>query len=116
MFQKKHSSHSITADVDIAETAKAAQFFLADGVALTGTSTGSPASASELRQVMDPCIEICGLSLVSNPLLPIHQGLIFEWHWVNARTALDSYSVLKADRGCIPFSFKREEMVTRGRL
>ena len=63
MFQKKHSSHSITADVDIAETAKAAQFFLADGVVLTGTSTGSPASASELRQVMDPCIEICGLSL-----------------------------------------------------
>ena len=52
-FQKKHSSHAITSDVDVVETAKAAKFFLADGVILTGTSTGSPASASELRQVVN---------------------------------------------------------------
>ncbi len=39
-IKKKHSSHSITSDVDIVETAKAAEFFLSDGVILTGTSTG----------------------------------------------------------------------------
>ena len=39
--------------MDIVETAKAAKFFLSDGVILTGTATGSPASKSELRQVVD---------------------------------------------------------------
>jgi len=52
-FQKKHSSHAITTDVDIVETAKAAKFFLSDGVILTGTATGSPASKSELQQVVE---------------------------------------------------------------
>ncbi|HEY8130474.1 MAG TPA: BtpA/SgcQ family protein [Thermoanaerobaculia bacterium] len=49
--KKKHSAHAITADVDIAETAKAAEFFLADGVIVTGVSTGSPADPEEVRSV-----------------------------------------------------------------
>ena len=36
-IKKKHSAHAITQDVDIAETARAAQFFRTDGVILTGT-------------------------------------------------------------------------------
>ena len=35
-IKKKHSSHAITADVDVAETARAAEFFRADGVIVTG--------------------------------------------------------------------------------
>lgn len=35
-IKKKHSSHSITADVSLLETAKAAEFFMTDGVILTG--------------------------------------------------------------------------------
>ncbi|XP_014778242.2 uncharacterized protein F13E9.13, mitochondrial isoform X1 [Octopus bimaculoides] len=50
-IKKKHSSHSITEDIDIVETAKAAEFFLSDGVILTGTATGSPADQSELEAV-----------------------------------------------------------------
>ena len=49
--KKKHSAHALTADVDLAETAKAAEFFLADGVIVTGTSTGRPADPAELRAV-----------------------------------------------------------------
>jgi uncharacterized protein len=49
--KKKHSAHAITADVDIAETAKAAEFFMADGVIVTGISTGSPADPEEVRSV-----------------------------------------------------------------
>jgi membrane complex biogenesis BtpA family protein len=49
--KKKHSAHAITADVDIAETAKAAEFFLADGVIVTGVSTGTPADPDEVRGV-----------------------------------------------------------------
>lgn len=50
-IKKKHSSHAITSDVDIVETAKAAEFFGADAVIVTGQSTGSKASVEELENV-----------------------------------------------------------------
>ncbi len=50
-IKKKHSSHAITADVDIVETAHAAEFFLSDGVIVTGVATGTEASPEELQQV-----------------------------------------------------------------
>ena len=50
-IKKKHSSHSITADVDIIETAKAAQFFLSDGIIITGSSTGYEADIDEAKKV-----------------------------------------------------------------
>ncbi|HEY9793126.1 MAG TPA: BtpA/SgcQ family protein, partial [Candidatus Obscuribacterales bacterium] len=39
-IKKKHSAHAITSDVSLAETAHAAEFFKADGVIVTGSSTG----------------------------------------------------------------------------
>src|SRR6266481_6941855 len=50
-IKKKHSAHAITADVDIVETAKAAEFFQANGVIVSGVSTGRPADASEVEAV-----------------------------------------------------------------
>jgi len=50
-IKKKHSSHSISGDVSIAETAKAAEFFLSDGVIVTGTSTGEKAAIDDLQSV-----------------------------------------------------------------
>lgn len=50
-IKKKHSSHAITADVSIAETAHAAEFFLSDGLIVTGVATGQEASLEELQQV-----------------------------------------------------------------
>jgi predicted TIM-barrel enzyme len=50
-IKKKHGAHAITADVSIVETAKAAEFFLADGVIVTGAATGEPASPDEVRDV-----------------------------------------------------------------
>ena len=50
-IKKKHSAHSITADVDIVETAHAAEFFLSDGVIVTGASTGKEASLDEVKAV-----------------------------------------------------------------
>ena len=49
--KKKHSAHAITADVDIVETAKAAEFFLVDGVIVSGVATGSPAEPDEVQSV-----------------------------------------------------------------
>lgn len=50
-IKKKHSSHSITSDVNIAETAKAAEFFLSDGVIITGVATGTEANVEEIKIV-----------------------------------------------------------------
>ncbi|XP_050316279.1 uncharacterized protein F13E9.13, mitochondrial [Anthonomus grandis grandis] len=50
-IKKKHSSHAITNDVTLEETAKAAEFFLSDGLILTGTATGMPAKVDELSNL-----------------------------------------------------------------
>lgn len=49
--KKKHASHALTADLSLAETAKAAEFFLADGVIVTGGSTGEPAAPADVTEV-----------------------------------------------------------------
>lgn len=48
-IKKKHSAHAITADISIADTARNAEFFGADGLIVTGISTGAPASLDDLR-------------------------------------------------------------------
>jgi len=48
-IKKKHSSHFISSDISIAETAKAAEFFLSDGVIVTGAATGKKASVDEVK-------------------------------------------------------------------
>lgn len=50
-IKKKHSAHAVTTDVRLAETAKAAEFFLSDGLIITGTATGSPTDAEDLKTV-----------------------------------------------------------------
>ena len=49
--KKKHAAHALTADVSIADTAKAAEFFLADGVIVSGAATGVEASPDEVQAV-----------------------------------------------------------------
>ena len=50
-IKKKHSAHAMSADIGIGETAHAAEFFLADGVIVTGVSTGSEADADQVFEV-----------------------------------------------------------------
>lgn len=50
-IKKKHSAHALTADVDLAETARAAFFCGADGVIVTGVATGSAAAPEDLAAV-----------------------------------------------------------------
>ena len=45
------SSHAVTSDLDVGETAQAADFFLSDGVILTGVSTGLPTNTDDIRKV-----------------------------------------------------------------
>ncbi|MFA8436508.1 MAG: BtpA/SgcQ family protein [Marinifilaceae bacterium] len=52
-IKKKHSSHALTSDLDIAETALAAEFFLSDGLIVTGSSTGEAVYLHELKCLKD---------------------------------------------------------------
>jgi uncharacterized protein len=50
-IKKKHSSHAITSDISIEETARAAEFFLSDGLIITGNATGIEPDYNELLSV-----------------------------------------------------------------
>jgi membrane complex biogenesis BtpA family protein len=50
-IRKKHSSHAITSDLDGAAWARAAEFFGADGVIVTGSETGAAVDMAELASV-----------------------------------------------------------------
>lgn len=49
--KKKHASHALTADIDIADTARAAEWCGAAGVIVTGTATGLPTDPAEVQRV-----------------------------------------------------------------
>ena len=50
-IKKKHCSHSITDDLNLVEMAKAAKFFLTDGIIITGRETGDPPSINDIDQI-----------------------------------------------------------------
>jgi len=50
-IKKKHAAHALTADVGLAETARAAAFCGADAVVVSGGATGEPTSAAEVGEV-----------------------------------------------------------------
>ncbi len=80
-IKKKHSSHAVTADVGIVETAHAAEFFLSDGLIVTGKQTGAEADTSEIIAVKEstklPVIIGSGVNLDNvNQYLSISDALI----------------------------------------
>ena len=93
-LKKKHSSHTITQDVSLAETAEAATFFRSDGLIITGSSTSKPASISDFEKVQGathlPLLAGSGVNLenVEN-YLPVCDALIVgswfkrEGYWEN---------------------------------
>ncbi len=48
-IKKKHSSHAVTADLTLEDIAHGCEFFQADGLIVTGSATGQPANAAEVR-------------------------------------------------------------------
>jgi uncharacterized protein len=50
---KKHCSHALTGDLDITDLVKQAEFFLVDGVIVTGPRTGESPDLRELRRVKE---------------------------------------------------------------
>lgn len=85
-IKKKHSSHAISQDIDLIETAKAAEFFLTDGLIITGSSTGKTADLEEVamlfQQAKSPVLVGSGITIdnVAN-YLPICNGMIVGSHF-----------------------------------
>lgn len=50
-IKKKHSSHALTSDINLVETARAAEFFCADGVIVTGSVTGEAPAVRDVESV-----------------------------------------------------------------
>lgn len=50
-LKKKHCAHALTADLDLAEHARQAEFFLTDGHIVTGPRTGAEPRVEDLRAV-----------------------------------------------------------------
>jgi uncharacterized protein len=79
-IKKKHAAHALTADVDLAETARAAEFFAADGVVVSGVATGRETDADEVRAVSTavgiPTLVGSGVTPVNLERYPEADGLI----------------------------------------
>ncbi len=93
-IKKKHSSHSISSDLGIVETAQAADFFLSDGVIITGGHTGSAPDLKEISQVRSaislPVILGSGITVENlEDFFPLADAFIVgsffkeEGHWKN---------------------------------
>jgi membrane complex biogenesis BtpA family protein len=97
--KKKHSAHAITADVDIVETAKAAEFFSVDGVIVSGIATGHPAEPAEVAAVA---------SAVSVPTM-VGSGITAENinTFSNADAFIVGSSIKKAGLWSNPIDLKR---------
>jgi membrane complex biogenesis BtpA family protein len=91
--KKKHSSHAITSDMSLADTAHAAEFALADGVIVTGTSTGRQTEPNDVHEVATavsiPTLVGSGVTPANIGHYPHADGFIIgsvvkrDGHWAN---------------------------------
>ena len=71
---KKHCSHALTADLDLNDVVKQAEFFLVDGIVVTGPRTGESPELRELRRVKESA-SVPGTHWLGHDLakhLPVH--------------------------------------------
>ena len=103
--KKKHSAHAITADVDIAETAKAAEFFSVDGVIVSGTATGHPADPDEVAAVANA---VSVPTLVGSGITPENLGA-----FPNADAFIVGSSIKRAGLWSNPIDMERARELVR---
>jgi membrane complex biogenesis BtpA family protein len=53
--KKKHSSHAITTDISLGDTAEAAEFMRSDAIVVTGSTTGRPPQLADVQEVKAHC-------------------------------------------------------------
>lgn len=79
-IKKKHAAHAITADVNFAETAHAAEFFCSDGIIVTGAATGKPVDPADLAEAAEatslPLLAGSGATIENVASLFEHAGAV----------------------------------------
>jgi uncharacterized protein len=94
-IKKKHSSHAITADISLGETAHAAEFMRADALIVTGPVTGQPPQPADIMEAKEhsslPVVLGSGMDAGNiMEFLPAADGFIVGsafkqgGHWKNA--------------------------------
>lgn len=85
-IQKKHSSHAITADLDLGEFAKGAEFFGADAVVVTGAATGQPTADADVRAAKEAVAipVVVGSGATPENLQPLlrHADAVIVGSWI----------------------------------
>jgi len=93
-IKKKHSAHAITADINLGEMAATVEFMRGDAVIITGSMTGEPPRAEDLREAKArttlPVLLGSGLGIDNlSDYYAIADGFIVgssfkrEGHWAN---------------------------------
>ena len=94
-IKKKHASHAITADIPLSECVRGAEFFGADGVIITGPSTGRPTDLADViearRATSLPLLIGSGVTPETAPgllehadALTVGSAIKAAGHWANA--------------------------------
>ena len=92
-IKKKHASHALTADIDLAETAKTAAFMRADGLIITAGFTGQAPNPEDLHALNGlPVIRLVGSGIEPGNLAEYYDSadvfIVGSWfkrdgHWTN---------------------------------
>jgi len=93
--QKKHSSHAITADINIKEHVETASYFRSDGIIITGSSTGKEAMIDDVKTAYQntslPIIIGSGITITNienywnfADAFIVGSGFKFEGKWENS--------------------------------
>ena len=87
-IKKKHASHAITGDIDIAEFAHAGEFFGADGFIVTGLSTGKPTELDDVKAVRSatklPVLVGSGITPENAGALSDYADALIVGSWIKA--------------------------------
>ncbi len=87
-IKKKHASHAITGDIDIAEFAHAGEFFGADGFVVTGLSTGKPTELDDVKAVRSatalPVLVGSGVTPDNAEALSAYADALIVGSWIKA--------------------------------
>jgi hypothetical protein len=109
-MKKKHASHAITSDISITEACQGAKFFGADGIIITGSSTGKQTSIEDVREAREavdlPILVGSGVSPDNAAALFEHADalIVGSWikrdgHWTNPVDPDRAHEMVSSSRG-----------------
>jgi len=85
-IKKKHASHAVTADLTLGDIAEGAEFFGADGVIVTGSATGHPASIDDIAEARRatnlPVLVGSGVTPDALPAIFEHADAVIVGSWI----------------------------------